>query len=362
MRQARAPTASQVQNPPPPSSSTKSGRFFGKASLGHAFRKNTAGAFGPDLAKKLSQLVKMEKNAMRSMEMVGRERMEVAQQLSIWGEACDDDVSDVTDKLGVLIYEIGELEDQFVDRYDQYRVTIKSIRNIEASVQPSRDRKQKITDQIAQLKYKEPNSPRIVVLEQELVRAEAESLVAEAQLSNITREKLKAAFTYQFDALREHSEKIAIIAGFGKHLLELVDDTPVTPGETRNAYDGYDASKAIIQDCEDALTNWVEKNAAVSSKLSVRARNLSQRRHQNPRTQGEGVDLASQDQPMKDRDSGLWVPAGAHREHLGGDYEDEVEEEEEEEEAHEGHGSHVGAPASTNGEQRGREEERAQVA
>jgi hypothetical protein len=63
------------------------------------------------------------------------------QQLSIWGEACDDDVSDVTDKLGVLIYEIGELEDQYVDRYDQYRVTIKSIRNIEASVQPSRDRK-----------------------------------------------------------------------------------------------------------------------------------------------------------------------------------------------------------------------------
>ena len=63
------------------------------------------------------------------------------QQISIWGEGCDDDVSDVTDKLGVLIYEIGELEDQFVDRYDQYRVTIKSIRNIEASVQPSRDRK-----------------------------------------------------------------------------------------------------------------------------------------------------------------------------------------------------------------------------
>ena len=48
------------------------------AFVGHAFRKNTAGAFGPDLAKKLSQLVKMEKNVMRSMELVGRERMEVA--------------------------------------------------------------------------------------------------------------------------------------------------------------------------------------------------------------------------------------------------------------------------------------------
>ena len=49
-------------------------------------------------------------------------------------------MSDVTDKLGVLLYEVGELEDMYVDHHDQFRVTIKSIRNIEASVQPSRDR------------------------------------------------------------------------------------------------------------------------------------------------------------------------------------------------------------------------------
>ena len=170
------------------------------------------------------------------------------------------------------------------------------------------------------------------MLEQELVRAEAESLVAEAQLSNITREKLKAAFTYQFDALREHSEKMAIIAGYGKHLLELVDDSPVTPGETRNAYDGYEASKAIIQDCEDALTNWVEQNAAVKSKLSTRSRNLSQRRQQR----AEGVDLSGQDQHM-DRES--WVPASQHQ----GEYEDDEDGELE-------HG------------ERGREEERAVAA
>ncbi|KAH8624007.1 Sphingolipid long chain base-responsive protein [Alternaria alternata] len=264
MRQSRAPTASQIQSPPPPSSSTKSGRFFGKANIGHTFRHKSAGAFGPDLAKKLSQLVKMEKNVMRSMELVSRERMEVAK--------------------------------------DAY----------------SRIGKQKITDQIAQLKYKEPNSPKIVVLEQELVRAEAESLVAEAQLSNITREKLKAAFTYQFDAMREHCEKLAIIAGYGKHLLELVDDTPVTPGETRQAYDGYEASKAIIQDCEDALTNWVSQNASVSSKLSQRSRTLSQRRRNQNRNMGEGVDLSGQDQAL-DRESGLWIPAEQHQ---GNGYDD----------------------------------------
>ncbi|KAI1342839.1 Eisosome component PIL1-domain-containing protein [Xylariaceae sp. FL0016] len=347
MRQSRAPTASQIQvNPPPPASSTKSGRLFGKGGFGHALRRNAAGAFGPDLAKKLTQLVKMEKNVMRSLELVAKERMEVAQQLSIWGEAGDEDVSDVTDKLGVLLYEIGELEDQYVDRYDQYRVTMKSIRNIEASVQPSRDRKQKIADQIAQLKYKEPNSPKIVVLEQELVRAEAESLVAEAQLSNITREKIKAAFTYQFDALREHSEKVAIIAGFGKHLLELIDDTPVTPGETRAAYDGYEASKAIIQDCEDALTNWVEQNASVHSNLSQRARTLSTRRRKNiqARAQGEGLDLSGQDAPVHDGSS--WVAASGHKGH---EYDDD--EDEEDEVAR----SYTGSDVGMNGEHRGRE-------
>jgi len=270
LRQSRAPTAAQLQSPPPPPSSTKSGRFFGKGSISHTFRRTTAGSFGPELSRKLASLVKMEKNVMRSIELVARERREVAKQLSFWGEEGDDDVSDVTDRLGVLIYEIGELEDQFIDKYDQYRITLKSVRNIEASVQPSRDRKQKITDQIAHLKYKEPNSPKIVVLEQELVRAEAESLVAEAQLSNITREKIKAAFNYQFDALREHSEKLALIAGYGKALLELLDDSPVTPGETRAAYDGYEASKQIIIDAENSLATWTLDQATVKPTLSIR--------------------------------------------------------------------------------------------
>lgn len=189
------------------------------------------------------------------------------------------------------------------------------------------------------MKYKDPNSPRIVVLEQELVRAEAESLVAEAQLSNITREKLKAAFQYQFDALREHCEKVAIIAGYGKHLLDLIDDTPVTPGETRQAYDGYDASKAIIQDCEDALANWVSSKAAVKSSLSQRSRTLSQRRQDNINKGREnGVDLSSQDQPLRgDRDS--WVAAEQHPSY----HHDDDEE------------------AASDGDIRGREEEREPV-
>jgi hypothetical protein len=62
---------------------------------------------------------------------------------------------------------------------------LKAIRNTEKSVQPSRDNKQKIFDDIQKTKMREPQSTRIVTLEQEMVRAEAENLVAEAQLTNI---------------------------------------------------------------------------------------------------------------------------------------------------------------------------------
>lgn len=269
LRTTRAPTASDLQNPPPPPSSTKS-RFFGKGGLAYSFRRNAAGAFGPELSRKLSQLVKIEKNVLRSIELAANERRDAAKQLSLWGLENDDDVSDITDKLGVLIYEMSELDDQFIDRYDQYRLTLKSVRDIEGSVQPSRERRAKIADKIAYLKYKDPQSPKIEVLEQELVRAEAESLVAEAQLSNITRSKLRAAFNYQFDSVIEHSEKLALIAGYGKALLELLDDAPVTPGETRPAYDGYEASKQIIIDAENALNQWTLDSAVVKPSLSIR--------------------------------------------------------------------------------------------
>lgn len=83
-----------------------------------------------------------------------------------------------------MLAEIGEQEDLYAQNLEDSRGVLKHIRNMEASVQPSRDQRQKVTDEIAKLKYKDPNSPRLTTLEHELVRAEAQNLVAEAQLSN----------------------------------------------------------------------------------------------------------------------------------------------------------------------------------
>lgn len=131
-------------------------------------------------------MIKQENSAISAHETAGRERITIAGQLSEWGENTEDDaISDISDKLGVLMAEVGEQEDNFAQNLEDYRNVLKQIRDIEASVQPSRDQRAKITDDIQRLKLKEQNHAKVEVLEQELVRAEANNLVAEAQLTNV---------------------------------------------------------------------------------------------------------------------------------------------------------------------------------
>lgn len=215
------------------------------------------GTTQPELSKRLYRLIKSENALISAHETAGRERISIATQLSEWGEQTRDDaVSDISDKVGVVLSEIGEQEDQYAHSLDESRGVLKAVRNTEKSVQPSRDNKTRIADQIALLKTKEPDSPRLVILEQELVRAEAENLVAEAQLTNITRQKLKEAFEAEFAATIERAEKQIILARHGQRLLKLLDDSPVVPGDSRSAYPYAAQARQILNDAEDDLREW----------------------------------------------------------------------------------------------------------
>lgn len=233
-------------------------RSNGSRSSGNGFSFNSLrGTSQPELSKRLYRLIKSENTLISAHETAGRERVSIATQLSEWGEQTGDDaVSDISDKVGVILSEIGEQEDTYAHNLDESRAVLKAVRNTEKSVQPSRDNKAKIQDDIAKLKIKESDSPKLVVLEQELVRAEAENLVAEAQLSNITRQKLKEAYEAEFAATIERAEKQIILARHGQRLLKLLDDSPVVPGDTREAYPHSGQARQILNDAEDDLREW----------------------------------------------------------------------------------------------------------
>ena len=134
----------------------------------------------------MNRLIKTENDVIGAYELAGRERLAMASQLSEWGEGTEDEaVSDISDKLGVLFAEMGEQEDVYAQSMEDYRALLKQIRNTEGSVQPTRDNRSKVADEIQKLKYRDPTNAKLETLEQELVRAEAHNLVAEAQLTNV---------------------------------------------------------------------------------------------------------------------------------------------------------------------------------
>ncbi|KAK3310682.1 Eisosome component PIL1-domain-containing protein [Chaetomium strumarium] len=233
------------------------------------------GSLQPELSKRLHRLIKSANSLVGAHETAARARVSVATQLSEWGEQTGDEaVSDVSDKVGVLLSELGEQEESYAQRLEEGRGLLKVIRDTERSVQPSRDGKRKIADEIAKVKGaaagrgEEQSSAggggggsggggtRLVTLEQELVRAEAENLVAEAQLGNVTRQKLREAYTVEFLATIERAEKQLILARHGLRLLQLLDDSPVVPGDVRPRWAHASQARQVLNDAEDDLREW----------------------------------------------------------------------------------------------------------
>ncbi len=99
----------------------------------------------PELSKKLFTLIKTQNHAIGAYEQAGKEGQSIASQLSEWGESTEDDaVSDISDKLGVLLAEIAEQEDLFSQNLEDSRGVLKQIRNTESSVAPTRNHKVKV--------------------------------------------------------------------------------------------------------------------------------------------------------------------------------------------------------------------------
>lgn len=161
----------------------------------------------PTPAKRLHRLIKTFSGLVGAHEQAARARLAMAEQLAEWGEerqhhhdqhdqqlqqhhmgrdGDDEAVADVSDKIGVLLAELGEQEGRYAAALEgRCRAALKSVRDTERGVGPAREAKARLAGEIARLKAREPQSARLVTLEQQLVRAEAEGLVGEAQVANV---------------------------------------------------------------------------------------------------------------------------------------------------------------------------------
>jgi len=125
-----------------------------------------------------------------------------------------------------------------LEKYNRYRDLVKQIRDAEHRLVGPKDKKRRLTDELARLRKHQPQSPKIRDTELELKRATEDYEATKTDVGNVKRQRLREALTLLTDAMFETAEKVAIIAGFSWYLVDLIDKDILNFGERRRPYNG----------------------------------------------------------------------------------------------------------------------------
>lgn len=98
------------------------------------------------------------------------------------------------------------------------------MKDKELEINDLKERRQSLEERIKHLKRSNPSSRKLTDLERDLEELDNTQDKENVSSSDFRRFILKEAFYLRFNALQEFSEKNALIAGFGKFLVDLLDN------------------------------------------------------------------------------------------------------------------------------------------
>lgn len=131
--------------------------------------------------------------------------------------------------------------------------------------------------------------------------------------STQTRQKLKEAYDLHFAATIERAEKQTMLARHGRRLLNLLDDTPVVPGDTRPAFEHAHQARQILNDAEEDLREWTPNLEPIPSAATEMGANLMPSHVATAGTSVGGQDATLMSEaggsPVQDR-----IAGGSHEE------------------------------------------------
>ena len=76
---------------------------------------------------------------------------------------------------------------------------------------------------------------------------------------------MKEGFDIHLAAVIERAEKQILLARHGRRLLNYIDDTPIVPGDQRNAYEHATDAKQVLEEAENDLHSWERTDAPIAT-------------------------------------------------------------------------------------------------
>lgn len=165
-------------------------------------------------------------------EALGQQTKGLALSTYKWGQdqlaehredsAGDEALADITDRLAYVISLIGDLHVDHAKNIEDSRADLKRIQKLELELTPRRQQRIKIHKELMNLIPERaiPNSEKVKSLEDQLHILETEDQAQEQELGKLKRGACKSSFDMHFDSMIELSEKMALVAKYGKLALQ----------------------------------------------------------------------------------------------------------------------------------------------
>ncbi|KAG0359147.1 hypothetical protein BGZ54_010093 [Gamsiella multidivaricata] len=193
-------------------------------SIGHDLRRGLNNfSFGNNY-KNINKWLGELKNLDSSYKTLDKEITSNAKLISGWGCNEGDDLTDVCQRMTQLM--------------------------------ENRKKKHDLTNQIAKHQKSSKENPiKMLELQSAYERVSAELLVQELELLQFKRVTIQDAFNAQLDAMIEFGEKMALIAGYGRQITNVIDVGPQEAHRTA-LYSGAEYTAAAINQVKVAVTSW----------------------------------------------------------------------------------------------------------
>ncbi|KAF9179130.1 hypothetical protein BGZ51_007199 [Haplosporangium sp. Z 767] len=222
-------------------------------SIGHDLRRGLNNFSLSNNYKHINKWLAELKNIDSSLKTLDKEITTNAKLISAWG--CDEG-DDLTDVCQRMTQEVGLIHQQYSLQHTAFRKKIKSLKTQEMTLDDNRKKKHDLTNQIAkQQKSSKENPIKMMELQSALERVSAELLAQELGLLQFKRATIQDAFNLQFDSMIEFAEKMALIAGYGRQITNVIDVGP-QEAETTTLYSGAEYTAAAINQVKISVTSW----------------------------------------------------------------------------------------------------------
>ncbi|KAI0375355.1 hypothetical protein BV20DRAFT_1009716 [Pilatotrama ljubarskyi] len=203
----------------------------------------------------VQKIITAQKGVALDLDNVGRDAHSHSKELYMWGQNEEEDIKDVTDRLAWMNYIQGSLAATLAKQIDASRAPFKALRDAENNLSGRRNIRAGFQNQIARIEHDQQRGmeQKLAELKRQLRKAEEDDEPLEKEVELLKRKAVRESERLKWEAIREYSEKLALVAQAVNAILPALPDIPPSKAQP---YAGAQLTASVRTTLQQALDNY----------------------------------------------------------------------------------------------------------